>query len=224
MPRPDVPATAGAPPSVVDPRAYRDVLGRFATGVTVVTTVGPEVAPDGSGTGRRRLRPASADTPLEGAGPAVSREGPALHPWGTTVNAFCAVSLDPPIVLACVGRGRSIHPVIARTPRFAVNVLAEDSQGLSDCFAGAPSPLPRSALCNAAYHAGVTGVPILEAAIAHLECELERAIDVGDHTMYLGRVVAVGAGREALPLLYFRRRYLRIEHAAESDLLGIPDV
>jgi flavin reductase (DIM6/NTAB) family NADH-FMN oxidoreductase RutF len=220
MPRTDAPATPGSPPPAIDPHAYRDVLGRFATGVTVVTTVGPEAAPDGTSPGRRRMRPVSAEAGRD----AGVQDAPTLHPWGTTVNAFCAVSLDPPIVLVCVGRGRSIHPVIARTRRFAVNVLAEDSQGLSDCFAGAPSPLPRSALCDAAYHAGVTGVPILEAAIAHLECELERALDVGDHTMYLGRVVAVGTGREALPLLYFRRRYLRIEHAAESDLLGIPDV
>jgi flavin reductase (DIM6/NTAB) family NADH-FMN oxidoreductase RutF len=191
-----------------DPRRYREVLGRFATGVSIVTTA---------------CREAPAGCPEGGeAGPT----GPGdLHPWGTTVNAFTAVSLDPPLVLVCIGRGRSIHPILARAGRFAVNILGEDGQGLSDCFAGAPSVLPRSAFCNAPYRMGATGVPILEAAIAHLECEVERAIDAGDHTMYLGRVVALGGEREdALPLLYFRRRYLRIERAAESDLLGIPDV
>jgi flavin reductase (DIM6/NTAB) family NADH-FMN oxidoreductase RutF len=201
---PHVSTSPGGP----DPHRYREVLGRFATGVTIVTTACRE-APAGS-------------TEAGGAQPVVPGD---LHPWGTTVNAFTAVSLDPPLVLVCVGRGRSIHPVLAGAGRFAVNILGEDGQGLSDCFAGAPSTLPRSAFCRASYRMGATGVPILDAAIAYLECEVERAIDAGDHTMYLGRVVALGGERDdALPLLYFRRRYLRIERAAESDLLGIPDV
>jgi flavin reductase (DIM6/NTAB) family NADH-FMN oxidoreductase RutF len=210
-------------PPRVDPRRYRDVLGRFATGVTIVTT-GERAThvPGGEDLAQ------SDTTGGAGAGPAANGAAASdddIRPWGTTVNAFAAVSLDPPLVLVCVGRGRSIHPVIARTGHFAVNILGEDSQGLSDCFAGAPSALPRSAFCSAAYRPGVTGAPLLDAAIAHLECELDRAIDAGDHTMYLGRVVSLGGERDgSLPLLYFHRRYLRIERAAESDLLGIPDV
>jgi flavin reductase (DIM6/NTAB) family NADH-FMN oxidoreductase RutF len=194
-------------PPQVDPERYRELIGRFATGVTVVTTFFRE--------------------PYEGAaGPADAGDrGAEFHPWGTTVNAFSGLSLDPPLVLVCIGRGRKIHPVIARTGRFAVNILGEDGQDLSDCFAGAPSSFPRSAFCNAPYRIGITGVPILEAAIAHLECTLERSIDAGDHTIYVGRVVDVGAREDAaLPLLYFRRHYLRIERAASADLLGIPDV
>ena len=194
-------------PPQVDPERYRELIGRFATGVTVVTTLFRE--------------------PYDGAaGPADAGDrGGEFHPWGTTVNAFTGLSLDPPLVLVCIGQGRKIHPVIARAGRFAVNILGEDGQDLSDCFAGAPSSFPRSAFCNAPYRVGVTGVPVLEAAIAHLECMLERSIDAGDHTIYVGRVVDVGArDDDALPLLYFRRHYLRIERAASADLRGIPDV
>ena len=178
--------------TALDERRYRDVLGRFVTGVTVITTASP--TPEG------------------------------IQPWGTTVNAFTSVSLEPPLVLICVGRERSIHPVIARAGRFAVNILAEESQGLSDCFAGAPSPLPRSAFCGASYVLSPTGLPILHAGVAHLECDVERTLDGGDHTIYLARVTGLGLSEvHPLPLLYYRGRYLRIERAATAELLGKPD-
>jgi flavin reductase (DIM6/NTAB) family NADH-FMN oxidoreductase RutF len=176
----------------LDRRAYREVLGRFVTGVTVVTTL--EQAESGQ------------------------------QPWGTTVNSFTAVSLDPPLILVCIGRDRSIHPIIARACRFGVNVLGEDSQALSDCFAGAPSPMPRSAFCAASYERSSSGVPVLEQAIAFLGCEVERVIEAGDHTIYIAGVLETATRDEpGWPLLYFRRRYLRIERAATTDLLGKPD-
>ena len=188
----------------IEPKRYRAILGHFATGVTVVTTVCDE---DGD------------------AGGCAQEHEPGQHAWGTTVNAFSSVSLDPPLVLVVVGRERSIHPILARAGRFAVNILGEESQALSDCFAGAPSRLPRSAFCGAAHHPGATGVPILDAAIAHLECEVQTSVDAGDHTIYIGRVVALGSADDhGLPLLYYRGHYLRIERAATSSLRGKPDV
>lgn len=149
-------------------------------------------------------------------------DGP--QPWGTTVNSFTGISLDPPLVLVSIGQERSIHPIIERTNRFGVNILGEDSQVLSDCFAGAPSSLPRSAFCNAPYALGSAGLPVLENAIAYLSCDVERVIEAGDHTIYLGRVVETVCRDEVgWPLLYFRRRYLSIERAATADLRGKAD-
>ncbi len=149
-------------------------------------------------------------------------DGP--QPWGTTVNSFTGISLDPPLVLVSIGQERSIHPIIERTDRFGVNILGEDSQALSDCFAGAPSPLPRSAFCNAPYALGKAGLPVLEGAIAYLSCTVERVIEAGDHTIYLGRVVETFCRDDVgWPLLYFRRRYLSIERAATADLRGKAD-
>lgn len=176
----------------IDTQSYREVLARFATGVTVVTTL--EDAPDGP------------------------------QPWGTTVNSFTAISLEPPLVMVAIGQERSIHPIIERTQRFGVNILGEESQALSDCFAGAPSALPREAFCNAPYSLGEAGLPVLDAAIAYVACDLERVIEAGDHTIYLGRVLETGCRDEVgWPLLYFRRRYLRIERALTPDLRGKPD-
>jgi flavin reductase (DIM6/NTAB) family NADH-FMN oxidoreductase RutF len=176
----------------IDPDRYRDVLGRFVTGITVVTTMADE-------DGRAR-------------------------PFGTTVNAFNSVSLDPPLVLITVGVERSIHPVIAQSGHFAVNILAEDGQALSDCFSGAPSIHPRTAFCDAEYRVSEHGMPLLDEALAWIDCQLDRTIQAGDHTIYLGRILDLGVtDRERWPLLYYRRRYLRIERAASADLLGKPD-
>jgi 3-hydroxy-9,10-secoandrosta-1,3,5(10)-triene-9,17-dione monooxygenase reductase component len=186
-------APHSAAPAGIDPQTYRDVMGRFVTGVTVVTTLENPNADDS-------------------------------QPWGTTVNSFTAVSLDPPLVLVAIGRERSIHPIIERTRRFAVNILGEGTEAISDCFAGAPSALPRSAFCDAEYALGECGLPILESAIAYVGCEVERVIPAGDHTVYIARVVeAVTRDDPGWPLLYFRRRYLRVERAATTDLRGKPD-
>lgn len=179
----------------IDADRYRAVMGRFVTGVTVVTTLDE---PD-----------PSSVTP---------------QPFGTTVNSFSSVSLDPPLVLITIGRERSIHPVLAKTRRFAVNILAEEAQGLSDCFAGAPSAIPRSAFCGASWRPSANGMPLLEDALAWVDCELDRVIEAGDHTIYLGRVADLQVSeRNDWPLLYFRRQYLRIEHAEAVALLGKPD-
>jgi 3-hydroxy-9,10-secoandrosta-1,3,5(10)-triene-9,17-dione monooxygenase reductase component len=186
-------APDSAAPAGIDPQTYRDVMGRFVTGVTVVTTLENPNADDS-------------------------------QPWGTTVNSFTAVSLDPPLILVAIGRERSIHPIIERTRRFAVNILGEGTEAISDCFSGAPSTLPRSAFCNAEYALGECGLPILESAIAYVGCEVETIIPAGDHTVYIARVVEAGTRDDpGWPLLYFRRRYLSIERAATADLRGKPD-
>jgi flavin reductase (DIM6/NTAB) family NADH-FMN oxidoreductase RutF len=177
----------------VDAQDYREVLTRFATGVTVVTTLEQT---DGGG-----------------------------QPWGTTVNSFTGISLDPPLVMVSIGRERSIHPIIERTRRFGVNILGEGAEQISDCFAGAPSRLPRSAFCNADFQLGRAGLPVLAQAIAYLACDVERVIEAGDHTIYLGRVIDTSCRDDVgWPLLYFRRRYLSIERAATPDLRGKPDL
>lgn len=177
----------------IDGEQFRRLLGYFATGVTVVTTL--DRRPDGS-----------------------------VVPWGTTVNSFSSLSLDPPLVLLTIGRERSIHPIIRREGTFAVNILAEDAQALSDCFAGAPVTPSRAEFCGAPHHDGALGMPILDGAVAAFECRLQDVHDAGDHSIFIGRVEAAEDIRKpALPLLYFRGRYLRIERAASAEITGKPE-
>jgi len=167
---------------------FRTVMGQFATGVTVVTTL------DG-------------DTPR-----------------GITVNALSSVSLDPPLVMIALDRRRFIVPAVEAARRYAVNVLDEDQQWLSDCFAGANVTPGREAFCGAAWHAGETGLPLLDGAIAAMECALTDRFTAGDHYLYVGRVEALSLDHpDAPPLLYHRRRYLRIERATTALVAGKPE-
>ena len=146
------------------------------------------------------------------------------RPEGITVNALASVSLDPPILMIALDRRRHILPSIDASRRFAVNILAEDQQWLSDCFAGANVTPGREAFCGASWRPGSTGLPILVGAIAAMECEVLDRFTVGDHHLYVGAVQAIALDEpDAPPLLYHRRRYLRIERATTTQVAGKPE-
>jgi 3-hydroxy-9,10-secoandrosta-1,3,5(10)-triene-9,17-dione monooxygenase reductase component len=146
------------------------------------------------------------------------------RPFGITVNALSSVSLQPPLVMVALDRRRFLTPVVRAGGRYAVNILSEDQQVLSDCFAGAPVTPGREDFCGAAWHPGPTGLPLLDGAIATLECTVVETFSAGDHDLFIGQVDTLGShGRDAMPLLYYRRRYLRIEHAATSEVEGKPE-
>jgi 3-hydroxy-9,10-secoandrosta-1,3,5(10)-triene-9,17-dione monooxygenase reductase component len=175
----------------VEGEQFRLVMGRFATGVTVVTTLA------------------------------------AGRPEGITVNALSSVSLDPPLVMVALDRRRFITPLVRAEGRYAVNVLGEGQQALSDCFAHAAVKPGREDFCGAAWTPGASGLPLLDGAIATLECTVVETFSAGDHDLFIGRVDAMDAAGDdpaALgPLLYFRRRYLRIEQAADAAVEGKPE-
>ena len=146
------------------------------------------------------------------------------QPFGITVNALSSVSLDPALVMVALDRRRFLTPIVRASGRYAVNVLSEDQQALSDCFAGAAVEPGREAFCGAAWHPGETGLPLVDGAIAALECTVVETFSAGDHDLFIGRVDALAnATADPMPLLYYRRRYLRIEDAATSEVEGKPE-
>jgi 3-hydroxy-9,10-secoandrosta-1,3,5(10)-triene-9,17-dione monooxygenase reductase component len=143
------------------------------------------------------------------------------RPAGITVNALSSVSLEPALVMVALDRRRFITPTVRSAGRYAVNVLGEGDQALSDCFAGAEVTPGRDDFCGAAWRPGHTGLPLLVGAIATLECTTVETFSAGDHDLFIGRVDALASGGgDPMPLLYFRRRYLRIERAATSRVEG----
>lgn len=146
------------------------------------------------------------------------------RPQGITVNALTSVSLDPAIVVIALDRKRYIVPTIDASRRYAVNVLAEDQQGLSDCFAGANVTPNRDAFCGADWRPGQSGLPLLVGALASMECDVVDRFEVGDHYLYVGQVCDLALDEPtAPPLLYHRKRYLRIERATTSQVVGKPE-
>jgi len=143
------------------------------------------------------------------------------RPAGITVNALSSVSLEPPLVVVALDRRRFITPIIHESGRFAVNILGEQQQALSDCFAGAPVLPGREDFCGAAWAPGTTGLPVLDGAIASLECSVTGTYPVGDHDLFVARVDALAnEEHHPQPLLYYRRRYLRVDRSETLPVEG----
>lgn len=146
------------------------------------------------------------------------------RPFGITVNALSSISLEPPLVMVALDRRRFLTPIVRGAGRYAVNILSEDQQALSDCFAGAPVTPGRDRFCGAAWRPGALGLPLLDGAIASLECTVVETFSAGDHDLFIGRVQTLASDPlHPMPLLYYRRRYLRIERAATAEVEGKPE-
>jgi flavin reductase (DIM6/NTAB) family NADH-FMN oxidoreductase RutF len=124
---------------------------------------------------------------------------------GITVSAFSSLSLEPPLVLICIDKRASIHDHLREGQYFAVNILAEDQESLSNRFASRDADRFNGIACAE----GIHGLPLIEGAIAHIECRVVAAYPGGDHTIYVGEVEATRVS-EGNPLAYFRGRYSRL--------------
>lgn len=150
----------------IDALTFRDVLGRWPSGVVVVT-----------GT-------------VDGA------------PSGMACNSFTSVSLDPPLVGFFPAVTSSTWPGIRAAGRFCVNVLASHHEKVSRTFAA--RGIDRFA--QVPWH-DRAGAPALDEAVAWIDCTLEAELPTGDHTLVLGRVVAMHANESGEPLVFHRGRY-----------------
>jgi flavin reductase (DIM6/NTAB) family NADH-FMN oxidoreductase RutF len=131
---------------------------------------------------------------------------------GLTVTAFASVSLEPPLVLVCVDHRSEAHAGFRHAGLFGISILAEGQRELSQRFAaGGPAKFSGLALVK-----GTTGVPLIPGALAHLECRVSAAHAAGDHTIYVGEVLAVEA-RPGRPLLYHDRDYRRLAPGEEPE-------
>ena len=131
------------------------------------------------------------------------------RPTGLTASSFCSVSLDPPLVLVCVDHKSQSYPALRESGCFAINILHHEHEPISRRFAS--TRLDK--FDEVPYRLGTLGVPLIEGALAHLECRTVSAHVEGDHTIFVGRVESAHAG-EGEPLLYYRGRYhhLRGDH------------
>jgi len=152
-------------------RRLRALMGRFATGVTVVG----------------------------------ARHGPLLA--GMTANAIATISIDPPLIMASISRRAETHGAIIASHAFAVSVLADDQRPLAECFAQPTTAAKLTRFCDAPWHEAETGSPILEGALAYFDCRLSQRHDGGDHTIFLGEIVAAGYREDARPLLWYASSY-----------------
>ena len=128
-----------------------------------------------------------------------------------TVSAFNSVSLRPLLVMVCVEKITRFHESVLESGRWVVSVLGDDAEPLSRWFAEKGRPT-HAQMADYGHHPGpATGMPVLDAAIAVIECRTWAVYDGGDHDVVLGEVLAVAADAEPRsPLLYVEGRYRRL--------------
>jgi 3-hydroxy-9,10-secoandrosta-1,3,5(10)-triene-9,17-dione monooxygenase reductase component len=128
------------------------------------------------------------------------------EPVGLAANSFTSLSLDPPLVLFCVAYSSTTWPRIEAAGKFAVNVLGEEHEEVSRRFATRGV----DKFASTAWHTGVSGSPVLDDAIAYVDCRFEAEHPGGDHKIVVGRVLDVDVVDGARPLLFYRGGYRRM--------------
>lgn len=124
---------------------------------------------------------------------------------GMTASAFCSISLEPALVMVSVGKNRLTHELIERDGVFGIHILDAGMKDLSDRCAGFRGEEGHW-LDDLPHRTETTDAPILAGALGWVDCRLWKAVDGGDHTLFLGEVQAAGS-REGQPLLWFERDY-----------------
>jgi flavin reductase (DIM6/NTAB) family NADH-FMN oxidoreductase RutF len=129
------------------------------------------------------------------------------HAYGMTANAFSSVSLDPPLVLVCVMSHSEGSEHIERNGCFAVNVLHASQEPLSRYFASRERPRGRDAFREVPHRTASSGSPILDGAIAYMDCRLHVGHEAGDHQIFIGEVLELGVDPEGEPLVFHSGQY-----------------
>lgn len=151
----------------VDASQFRALLGRFATGVSIVTI-----------------------------------RDPGGQPLGMTASSLASLSLEPPLLLVAVDHQNNMHGPLKAAAHFAVNILASEQEALSRHFASTDP----NRFDGVGYREGRNGVPLLEGALAQIECAMHAIVPGGDHTVFFGLVTG-GTVTEQQPLIYYRGGY-----------------
>lgn len=166
-------------------REFRTALGCFATGVTIITALGPR--------GER---------------------------LGNTVNSFTSVSLDPPLILWCMGRHALSLNAYLSTDQFVVNILSEEQIALSAQFARSKG----DKWAGVSSETGSLGIPVLTEAAAIFECKTRHTYMGGDHVIFVGEVVAAAFDPERKPLAYHQGKYRRLGAALSQPAKLIEEI
>ncbi len=137
------------------------------------------------------------------------RDGEIIH--GMTANSFTSVSLSPTLVLVCILNGSTTHDFVSRAGHYAINILSHTQVDLAQRFAKQVL-VPSEPFADVPYHSAVTGAPIFDECLGYIDCRVIAAHPAGDHTIFLGEVLAAGFGQAPDgPLLWLEGKYESVE-------------
>ncbi|WP_189822131.1 flavin reductase family protein [Streptomyces finlayi] len=138
--------------------------------------------------------------------------GPYGEDVGMTATAFMSVSLEPPLVMVSLRNGSRMDDLLAEQPLWAVSLLSESQRHIAGRFAMKGRLSDRLLFEDIPWRRGeVSGAPLVGGSLAVVECRTEQRVEAGDHTLVIGRVLAVDLpSADGGPLTYFRGRYRQL--------------
>jgi flavin reductase (DIM6/NTAB) family NADH-FMN oxidoreductase RutF len=128
------------------------------------------------------------------------------NPKGMTASSFTSVSLNPPLILVCLAQKLYTHQLMQDSSFFAVNIIGTRNLEWAQLFAGM-MPEIEDRFAHTGYTTGQTGAPILSNVIGWVECKTYATQTAGDHTIFVGEVIAAGNKQDDNPLLYYARQW-----------------
>lgn len=136
--------------------------------------------------------------------------------YGLTVNSFTSVSINPPLVLVCVDKKSKTHGHVLNSGVFAVSVLAIGQEGVSKAFSRADTR--QNKLEGVSFAEAKTGAPFIRGCLAYLDCKVVNTYEGGDHTIFLGEVVALGLRNRQSPLVFYAGKYTTVSTSAYHEI------
>lgn len=186
LPSPTPPPDAGHAVGVSDDD-FRAAMSRLAAGVVLVTAQEPPLDPD-------------------------DPQAPGGEDVGMTATAFLSVSLDPPLVMVSLRTGSRMDDLLDEQPLWAVSVLHDSQRQIASRFSMKGRISDRLLFADLDTARGeFSAAPLVNGALATLECRTEQRVPAGDHTLVIGRVLATRVSDvTGGPLMYFRGRYRQL--------------
>ena len=146
----------------------REIMRKYPTGVTVVTSI------------------------LDGVA------------CGGTMNSFCSVAINPPLVAVFVSKNSRTASGIMQSGKFAINILTNQQENIARTFSADGSS---DKFQPGTYWYGESGMPLLNEVLGHIECDLFLSQDIADHSMFVGSVKYGDIDTELEPLVYYNRKF-----------------
>ena len=145
----------------------------------------------------------------------VTTEGTSgLH--GFTASAVCSVTDTPPTLLVCMNQTSRSHAHFIENKILSVNVLGAQHEQISNAFASKLSSEER--FKQGSWTELATGAPILEDALVSFDCEIEQVQEVGTHSIFMCRVVAIKHSQQEESLVYFNRTYHQVGQVGQVEI------
>ena len=127
---------------------------------------------------------------------------------GMTVSSFISISLSPPRLLVSIQQAARTHELVKRSGCFGVTILDESQKEISERFAGQDAGGDR--FRGLEVQTLSSGAPLLASGLVRLDCRVALSHEIGEHTLFIGEVVAMQMGDKQQPLIYFDRTYRRL--------------